>query len=377
MQYCDFTTSVSKIQSSSWILAYATVDVPLSQKLASLVRAHPGVPIFGCTSFHGVFSPVGFTRGMHGLAATASDAIRAVPAFRAVGAARARTEARSAARDIQNALGEAPSSILMHATPGFEERILEGIDDAFHGSAPAVYGGSAADDEMRGDWKVFCGTNVIAEGFVLVGFWSRKRVFGSFVSGYTPTNTRGVVTCASNRMVQSIDHAPAAEVYNRWTYESIQDKLAGGVVLHTTALKPLGRLVDKVGAIPRYLLSHPHQVLPDGVLWFFSEINVGDELVMMLGTDSALLERSNQVVNRALSGVDQRGPLAGGILVYCAGCVGVLGDKVPDVANAFRDQLKEAPFVGASTFGEQGCFTGQKTANRHGNLMCDAFLFEA
>ena len=377
MQYCNFTTSVSKIQSSSWILAYATVDVPLNQRLASLVRAHPGVPIFGCTSFAGVFSPVGFTRGMHGLAADTRDAIRAAPAFRAVGAARARSEAGSAALEIQSALNEAPSSILMHATPGFEERILEGIDDAFHGSPPPVYGGSAADDQMRGDWKVFCGTHVISEGFVLVGFSSRRRVFGSFISGYTPTNTRGVVTCASNRMVQAIDHTPAAEVYNRWTHGSIQEQLAGGIVLHTTALKPLGRFIDKVGAMPRYLLSHPHQVLPDGVLLFFAEINVGDELVMMLGTDSALAERANQVVSRALAGVEQDGPLAGGILVYCAGCVGVLGKKVTDVAVAFREQLKQAPFIGASTFGEEGCFTGRKASNRHGNLMCDAVLFEA
>jgi hypothetical protein len=358
------------------MLAYATVDVPLDQVLASIAKAHPGVPIFGCTSFSGVFTPTGFTRGLHVLAATTKDGIRAVPAFRTVGAVGARAEARSTVREIQSTLGEAPTSILMNATPGFEERILEGIDDAFQGSPPPVYGGSAADDEMRGDWKVFCGSTIISEGFVLVGFSSRRRVFGSFVSGYTPTNTRGVVTSASNRMVQAIDHAPAAEVYNRWTYGSIQDQLAGGVVLHTTALRPLGRCVDKVGAMPRYVLSHPHQVLPDGVLWFFSEINAGDELVMMLGTDSALLERSNQVVSRALSGVTQAG-LAGGILVYCAGCVGVLGDKVPDVATAFREQLKDAPFIGASTFGEQGCFTGKNTSNRHGNLMCDALLFEA
>ena len=349
-----------------------------AQSGASVTRQRAsGRADFGCTSFSGVFSPAGFTRGMHGLAATTKDSIRAVPALRAVGSTRARTEARSAILEIQKALGEAPSNILMHATPGFEERILEGIGDAYHGSTPPVYGGSAADDEMRGDWKVFCGTDVISEGFVLVGFSSRRRVFGSFVSGYTPTNTRGIVTSASNRMVQAIDHAPAAEVYNRWTYGSIQDQLAGGVVLHTTALRPLGRLVDKVGAMPRYVLSHPHQVLPDGVLWFFSEINAGDELVMMLGTDSALLERSNQVVSRALTGVEQNCPLAGGILVYCAGCVGVLGDKVPAVAAAFRDQLKDAPFIGASTFGEEGCFSGRNASNRHGNLMCDAFLFEA
>ena len=377
MRYFDFSVAIPDIGSPSWMLAYATVDVPLEQTLASIAQAQPGVPIFGCTSCLGVFTPVGFNRGMHVLGAASDDGINAVPVIRAIGAAGARAEARSAAREMMSVLDEAPSCILMHATPGFEERLLEGIDDAFKGSPPPVYGGSAADDAMQGDWRVFCGTTIISEGFLLVGFSSGRRVFGSFVSGYVPTHTRGVVTCASNRVVYTIDHEPAAEVYNRWTFGSIQEQLGGGVVLHTTALRPLGRIVDKVGAMPRYLLSHPHQVLPDGALWFFCELKLGDELVMMLGSDSALLERSHQVVSRALAGGSPDDRLAGGILVYCAGCVSVLGDKAPEAAVAFRGQLRDAPFIGASTFGEQGCFTGRNPANRHGNLMCDAVIFEA
>jgi hypothetical protein len=197
------------------------------------------------------------------------------------------------------------------------------------------------------------------------------------VSGYAPTHTKGTVTEANGRMVKTIDNKPAAQIYNEWTYGAIQEQLKGGVVLQETALRPVGRVVDKVGAIPRYLLSHPHEVMPDGTLWFFSEMKAGDELVLMLGTDSALLERTNQVVARAMSG-DPNCALTGGILVYCGGCVGALGAKVPEVSAAFKQQLHGAPFVGAATFGEQGCFVGSgtKAANRHGNLMCDAILFE-
>jgi hypothetical protein len=50
---------------------------------------------------------------------------------------------------------------------------------------------------------------------------------------------------------------------------------------------------------------------------------------------------------------------------------------VGTVSTTFSQGIKAAPFIGAATFGEQGCFPGQKAINRHGNLMCDALLFEA
>jgi hypothetical protein len=377
MRHSDLTTAIRGIPSASWILAYATVDVPLKDALTSICQSNPGVPVFGCTSFLGVFEPTGFTRGLQVLAATTEDSVRAVPAIRAAGAARARTEARAAAAELQRTLGKTMCSILMHATPGFEERVLEGISDAFDGSPPPVYGGSAADDDMSGKWKVFSGSIALSEGILLVGFASSQRVIGSFVGGYTPTNTRGIVTSATGRLVHTIDGKPAAQVYNDWTYGGIKDQLGGGIVLHETALRPLGRVVDKVGAVPRYLLSHPHQVMPDGTLLFFSEMKQGDELVLMLGTEDALRERTNQVTDRALASVSELRPLAGGVLVFCGGCVGALQGKVDGVASSFRQQLGNAPFIGAATFGEQGCFTGRTALNRHGNLMCDALFFES
>lgn len=229
---------------------------------------------------------------------------------------------------------------------------------------------------MSGSWRVFLDTEVIEEGFLLVGIASPQSVLGSFVSGYVPTKTVGRVTAGRGRVVQEIDHAPAAEVYNRWTNGAIREQLKGGVVLHETVLQPLGRLVDKVGSMPRYLLSHPHQVLPGGALLFFSEMNVGDELVLMFGTDSALVERTTQATTRAFASNKAVETIAGGVLIYCGGCVSVLGERSEAAARSFREQLRGAPFVGAATFGEEGCFTGRTAANRHGNLMCNAVLFE-
>ncbi|MGC8870227.1 MAG: hypothetical protein ACP5PT_03950, partial [Brevinematia bacterium] len=81
------------------------------------------------------------------------------------------------------------------------------------------------------------------------------------------------------------------------------------------------------------------------------------------------------VVERAL-GVDKnRVKLKGAIFIYCGGCVGAIIDEVNNVVEQYRFALSEAPFVGAATFGEQGCFIIREKENRHGNLMANSILF--
>ncbi len=356
-----------------WGLVYSTIDAPFDRALRALVTQHPEVHFFGATSFRGVFSPRGFARGVHFLFAEEGDDIEAVPELRASSAGRARVDARVAALEIATRLGRKPDTLLLHATPGFEERILEGIDDAMGSDVP-VYGGSAADNAIQGDWRVFAGARVEREGFVLVGFASTRRVHGSFVSGYPATSRTGKITSARGRKVMTIDGEPAAIVYNRWTNGVIEAYLGGGNVLSATTLHPLGRVIDKVGPVARYLLSHPHEVTAEGALTFFTELATGDEVTLMLGSEGALVERTDQVATRALAG--ELASVRGSILIYCGGCVLAIGETAAEVGTKFAQRIGGAPFIGAATFGEQGCFPGQKRANRHGNLMCDAILFD-
>lgn len=374
MRWTEWTQGRSfDVASPSWALVYATHDAPILPALRALAARYKGIKTFGATSFRGVFSPKGFTRGVHVLFGETSDDVSVAPVLRVTNAARARGEAKAAASEILRTLGHV-DAMLLHATPGFEERLLEGIDEATGGKCP-VYGGSAADDDLSGKWRVFSGVRIEQEGFVLIGFAYPRKIHGSFVAGYTPMSERGTVTSAQGRIVRTIDGEPAARVYNRWTHGGIEAQLGGGIVLGPTSLRPLGRVIDKVGAIPRYLLSHPHEVLADGSLALFTEVHVGDELVLMLGSEGSLLERTKQAAARALAGEDKG--VRGGILIYCGGCVGAIGDAAAAVVSTtFSQELGGAPFVGAATFGEQGCFLGPKAINRHGNLMCDAMLFE-
>jgi hypothetical protein len=371
MRWIDLSSSVSSVR-GRWALVYSTVDAPIAAHATTLASRVRG-PVFGCTSSAGVFTPRGFERGAFALIGEDGDADVEVQ-LRTCSAAQARRAAREAAQAIAAKLGRTPDALLLHATPGFEERLIEGLDDAFGGHAPPTFGGSAADDDLSGKWSVFEGAQTAREGFLLVGFKSEKPVLGSFVAGYVPGRQRGIVTRASGRVVMEIDHRPAARVYDEWLSGALQGALdEGRVVLADTTLHPVGRAIDRVGNVPRYLLSHPHEVRRDGALTFFTELAQGDEIVLMIGSAASLLERTDQVVQRAIgrTGAKPRG----GVLVYCGGCVMAIGDRAKEVGTTYARAIGGAPFIGAATFGEVGCFTGPTPVNRHGNLMCDTVLF--
>ncbi len=359
----------------AWALLYAIQGFPIRSLLRAFSARFPKVPVFGCTSFRGVFTPRGFIEGAALLSASANAGISAATALREANPASAYEAASSAAREIEQKLHAAPDAILMHATPGFEEAIIAGVTDVLGNGIP-VYGGSAADDHIRGEWKVFADTSIIGQGFVLAGLSAAgaRNVHGGFLDGYLPTHNVGTVTRSSGRTIFEIDGRPAANVYDDWSGGVISgERTSGGNVLLRTNLHPLGRVVDDTRGMPTRLLSHPHEVLPDGALRLFTEVTTGDRVELMIGTPEPLVQRVGRLVARAVP--RRRTRLRSGLLVYCGGCLAAVLDRAPDISAEFSRAIAGAPFIGVATFGEQGSF-GRQKANRHGNLMCSAVLFE-
>ena len=110
------------LRAPSFLLAYATVDFPLPKLLEDLRRTFPSTPIFGCTSYEGVFSREGFFRGAALLAGEQGDNLHVSALARRATAYDAREKAGAACRELVASLYGKPRLILMHATPGFEER---------------------------------------------------------------------------------------------------------------------------------------------------------------------------------------------------------------------------------------------------------------
>ena len=292
-----------------------------------------------------------------------------------------------AALDNAGCPGELPELIWIYQTPGQEESVIEGLRRVVGDRCPII-GGSSADNEVAGKWRQINQDGVMQDGLVVGVLFSSGGIGFMFQGGYEPSGesgivtrvvydsvgTSGIVTKSCGRQIVEIDGRPAAEVYNQWIGGSLSEKVkAGGNILIDTTMHPLGVDAGKIEGITHYLLVHPEKILDNGVLSTFADIEEGTRLYSMRGERARLGDRAGKVASAAaatLSGGLSN--LAGGLVVYCAGCMLAVGDSMPKVSQAVSSSFGGMPFLGCFTFGEQGAILNR---NAHGNLMISAIAF--
>lgn len=269
--------------------------------------------------------------------------------------------------------GELPDLIWIGAAPGMEEAVLDGIASVVGSDVP-ILGGSSGDNAIAGEWWQFSSTESGGNGVMVIAMYPSCRVGMSFHSGYAPTGICGRVTRADGRTIFTIDGRPAAEVYNEWTKGLIESSLSGGNILATTTFNPLGKEAGAVENIPYYALLHPELVLADGAISLFSNVENNDNLTLMYGSPDSLVSRAGAVVSGI---IDRHGwkqeQVAGALVVYCAGCMLGVQERMDEVSAGIDRALDGAPFQGMFTFGEQGRFVDG--ISRHANLMISVAVF--
>lgn len=361
------------------------------EAISAFIRErYPHTALLGGTSCAGVMSEKGLAgAGSIGLLLVEDpDGDYGTAAIQLEGnAADCAEKALHAALESAGCPGELPELIWIYQAPGQEEAVIEGLRRVVGDRCPII-GGSSADNEVAGDWRQIGPEGVLRDGLVVGVLFSSGGIGFAFQGGYEPSGesgivTRvgfgpagdsGIVTQSRGRKIIAIDGEPAAEVYNRWVGGALSDKLGeGGNILKDTTMFPVGVDAGKIEGITNYLLIHPDRILPDGALSTFAEIEEGTRLFSMRGNKSRLVERAGKVATAATAilpgGSDN---LAGGLVVYCAGCMLAVGDEMPKVSMAVSESFEGKPFIGCFTFGEQGAMLNR---NAHGNLMISAIAF--
>ena len=283
--------------------------------------------------------------------------------------------------------GELPELIWTYQAPGHEEAVIEGLRRIVGDRCPII-GGSSADNTVKGGWRQLGPDGPMADGLVVGVLFPSGGIGYAFQGGYEPAGPSGIVTgigpdCAGvdgaaasqgGRQIVSIDNVPAAQLYNEWIGHRLDGKIAGGGnILLDTTMHPLARNAGEIGGVPHFLLIHPEAITGQGALSTFAAIAEGDRIYSMRGDKRRLVERAGRVATEAASrlpgGADS---LAGGLMVYCAGCMLAVDDEMPNVARAVARSFTGSPFLGCFTFGEQGRMADR---NLHGNLMISAIAF--
>jgi hypothetical protein len=362
-----------------FLLVHPTCNHALPELLAHLEERVPGVPFHGGTTCLGVMTETGFHSeeayglGLLGVVDPGGGYGAALAVAGESGPEEATLEALDRALAQAGRPGELPAAVLVSDYPGHEERVIKAIEGHL-GSRVPIVGGTSADNDMSGQWQQIAGHDVASRGVSVAVLFPSGDVGYSFHSGYEPTEHRGRVTRASERTLHEIDGRPAAHVYDEWTGGLAAPVLQGGSLVPAATLSPLGRPVRSVGGVPFFRLSYPVEVLPDGALLVFTDVHEGDEVVLMTGTGDSLVSRAGRVAAMAVEAAPFRPEEThGAFVLFCAGCMLAVKDRMPEVVDGLRRELGPVPFLGAFTLGEQGCFIGGE--NRHGNLMVAVLAF--
>ncbi len=346
----------------------SSVSHPLGELTRALGEALPGVPFIGVTSCQGLATDRGIVSAGPGLSALW---------LRGAGVRFQVTHTDALVRDWGARPVGTQRFAMLHATPGDEESLLEQLVPAL-GPDTQLIGGTAADDDLSGQWGVFASDGFsTSKGAVLAVVDWPGRVASSMQSTAMVTPQRGVVTKARGRTIFELDGKPAAEVYNRWLGGALDRALLeGGTILNLTSLQPLGVYRQQRG-MGSYVLIHPESVLADShALTAFKRVAVGEEVWLMKASRAGLIGRPASVVERLM--IDSRLPASqvlGAYLVYCAGCRLTVNEGTSLMLAGFRGAVGHVPFTTAYFFGEQGCSAGGPA--EHGNLMTGALLLGA
>lgn len=355
-----------------------------------LSQRFPDIPLLGGTSCAGVMSEAGLAGagsigllliddpdGDYGTAAVRLDNDPAACAEQALHQALVNADCE----------GELPELIWIYQAPGQEEAVIQGLRRVVGDRCPII-GGSSADNDVGGDWRQIGPEGAMRDGLVVCVLFSSRGIGFAFQGGYEPGGESGIATAiraevpgyqpdgvkSRGREIVAIDGEPAATVYNRWVDGALSPKLkTGGNILKETTMFPLAIDAGYIKGMTNYLLIHPDRILSDGALSTFAEIEEGSRLFSMRGSKTRLVERAGKVADEAaatLNGGSES--LAGGLIVYCAGCMLAVDEDMPNVATAVSQSFKGRPFLGCFTFGEQGAMLDH---NVHGNLMISAIAF--
>ena len=321
-------------------------------------------PIIGCTSSGGIIVPDGFISSENGfvgiMAIGDPDTIVGVAGSKKSRSAR-ETGKKVAQKAMENAgRTEVPAYFYMVANPGEEEDYLKGIEDVI-GRVP-FFGGSAADNTVEGNWKIYTNETVFSEGVAVAFFYTDKPMANIYTGAYHETTNSGIITkLEGKRTLQEIDGVPALKKYAEWTGKNVK-KLMGGNLLTETILAPLG-VKDRLGDL--VAIRHPMGGNEDYSMNIGNHLAVNTAVIQMETTVDDLIKSTGKAVKEVNKELD--GEVGAYLLVHCGGRKLGIGDRIDEVTEQLKKETKGVPFMTIFTFGEYG--SADHGANTCGGLM--------
>ncbi|HAB67599.1 MAG TPA: hypothetical protein DCE23_09565 [Firmicutes bacterium] len=330
-------------------LLFTSIKYNQNEVIKGIKSVSPDLKVIGCTSSGAIMTPDGIISGDNGFAGmmVLEDNELTIGVAACPRGNDPRSTGRRIAKEAMENAGKKhpPVAFAMFASPAEEEYYLKGIQDEI-GEIP-MFGGSAADDAVAGDWKIFCENQSFSDGCAVALFYTTKEIKNVFTGAYKETDNVGIITkVEDDRRIVEIDHQPALKKYAEWTGLNA-DELMGQNLLAASVPMALG-----VKTIQGDLTAVRHPMIGNEDYSF----NVGAKMaektaVIQLQTDVDGLIEGAVATIKELKQDFKAGAM---FLVHCGGRKLCIGDRVDEDFVAIKNAAGDTPFIVAFTFGEYG-----------------------
>ncbi len=341
------------------------------------IREVSDIPLIGCTSSGGIIVEDGIINSNNGFAGMMAFEDKNMTI--GVACHEAGNDARAIGRRVAIAAVEnagttrAPAYFYMVASPKEEEDYLMGIQDVI-GRVP-MFGGSAADENITGNWKIICNDKVFSDGVAVAFFYTDNEIVTTFDSGYRETNNIGIITkVKDDRTLVEIDGISALRKYASWTNKS-PNSLLGNNLLRLSASKPLG-VKDPLGNLT--IIRHPMfgndmgtKTTTDDTITLGNKVVPGTAIIQLEATADELIDSTGKTLRETRRKLYTTP--AAYFLVHCAGRRFAINDRLTEVHKQLVREAKGIPFITIFTFGEYGY--DEHSANICGGLMLSFTAF--
>lgn len=358
-------------------MMYCSCNDDVEEVVSGAMSSMKGAPVIGCTSSGMIITNDGIIESEDGFVGLMSfdDKNMNIGVAAHKAGKNAREIGRKVARAAVENAGEnySPNYFYMVASPKEEEDYLMGIQDVI-GRVP-MFGGSAADDTVEGNWKVFCNDQVFQDGVAVAFFYTDNDIVTSYTGAYRESENYGLITEVKNdRTLVKIDGVSALKKYADWIGKS-PSELKGQNLLSASITKPLG-VKDPLGNLT--VVRHPMfgddmgtKTTTDDVINLGNKVVEKTAIVQLESTVDELIKSTKTTLKDVKSQLSTEP--AGYFLVHCGGRKLGIGDRIDEVYKNLVEEAHGVPFITVFTFGEYGY--DEHSANICGGLMLSFTAF--
>ena len=358
-------------------MMYCSCNDDVEEVVSGAMSSMKGAPVIGCTSSGMIITNDGIIESEDGFAGLMSfdDKNMNIGVAAHKAGKNAREIGRKVARQAVENAGEnySPNYFYMVASPKEEEDYLMGIQDVI-GRVP-MFGGSAADDTVEGNWKIFCNDQVFSDGVAVAFFYTDNDIVTSYTGAYRDTENYGLITEVKNdRTLVKIDGVSALKKYADWIGKK-PSELKGQNLLVASITKPLG-VKDPLGNLT--VVRHPMfgddmgtKTTTDDVINLGNKVVEKTAIVQLEATVDELIKSTKTTLKDVKSQLSTEP--AGYFLVHCGGRKLGIGDRIDEVYKNLVEEARGVPFITVFTFGEYGY--DEHSANICGGLMLSFTAF--